>query len=101
MVPVARGFRWLGPPQHGTQGRVAQRLAQHSVGPEGGHDPGRVGRLPPQPFDQPFGLGPQALGLAARLVARLERRLSQRRTVKSPEPDASVVPSGLKASDQT
>jgi len=48
VVPVARGgFRRLGPPQHGTQGRVAQRLAQLAVVPEGFHDRGRVVLLPP------------------------------------------------------
>ena len=48
VVQVARGgFRRLGPPQHGAQGRLAQRRAQHPVGPEGGHDPGRVVLLPP------------------------------------------------------
>ena len=100
-MPVARnGFRRLCPPQHGTHGRLAQRLAQHPVGPEGGHDPGRVGLLPPERLHQSFGLGPQGLGLAAHLIAQLQRRRVPEADRESPEPDASVAPSGLKASDQ-
>jgi hypothetical protein len=48
VVQVALGgFRRLGPPQHGPQGRLEQRLAQRSLGPEGGHDLGRVVFLAP------------------------------------------------------
>ena len=48
VVQVARGgFRRLCPPQHGTQGRLAQRRAQLPVGPEGVHDLGRGVLLPP------------------------------------------------------
>jgi hypothetical protein len=41
-------FRRCRPPEHGSQGRLAQRLAQHSVGPDGIHDRGRVVLLPRQ-----------------------------------------------------
>src|SRR5262245_23156587 len=42
--------------QYGEQGRLTQRLAQPSVGPEHFHDPGRVVLLAQERFDQSFGL---------------------------------------------
>jgi hypothetical protein len=41
------GFRRSCPAQHGAQGRVAQRLARHSVGPDCVHDLDRVVLLAP------------------------------------------------------
>ena len=65
----ARDVGWrLRPPQHVTQGRLAQRLAQRLVRPQAFHD--RVVLRPSQLLDQ-FGLGAQGRGFAARLVARL------------------------------
>jgi len=99
IMRLARGVcRRLHLAQHGAKSRVAQRLSQRPVRPQCVHDRGRrVLLLPPQLLDQPIGLGPEGRGGAPRGVARLQRR----RTVKSPEPDARVVPSGLQASDQT
>ena len=68
------GFRRLRPPQHGAQGRVAQRLARNSVASDCFHDLGRVVLLAPQLLDQPFGLASHGRGLAPGLVARLQGR---------------------------
>ena len=51
------GFRRERSSQHLTQGRVAQRVAQRPVRPQGFRDRGRVVLLPPQLLDQPLGLG--------------------------------------------
>ena len=68
------GFRRSRPPQHGAQGRVAERLAQRAVGPKRFHDFGRIVLLAPQLVDQPLGLGSQGGGFAPGLVARLQGR---------------------------
>ena len=80
--------------EHRKLGGMAVRPAQRGVGPKHFDDLGRVILLPPQSFDEPF-------GLVSRLETHFMGVVFQSRTVKSPEPDASVAPSGLKASDQT
>ena len=48
-------------------GRHGAAARSRGVGPESFDDLGRVILLPPQSFDEPFGLGSKGLGLAARL----------------------------------
>ena len=74
-------------PQHREVGGMPLRPAQRGVGPERFDDRGRVILLPPQSFDEPFGLGSQGRGLAARLVARLQRR-------RVPQADREVAGAG-------
>ncbi len=62
--------------------------------------PGRSSpAIMPRPAVRPRAAGPRPRGAPG--SAPSSGAVSHRRTVKSPEPDASVAPSGLKASDQT
>ena len=69
---------------------MAQRLASAWSARNASATSSEVFISPPQPFHQPFGLGSQGLGLAARLVARLQRRGVPQADREVAEPDASV-----------
>src|SRR4051812_11359742 len=67
-------FRRHGAAQQSKVGGMALRPAQCRQGPETFDDLRRVVLLPPQSFDEPFGLGSQGLGLSARPVTCLQGR---------------------------
>ena len=99
-VHLRRGFL---PPAHGfPQSQVALQVAQAGVSPQPGNNLGWLTQLGKEAGHQTLGLGPQGLGLAAGLdLARAGDSVSHIRTVPSPEPDARLLPSGLKASEKT
>jgi hypothetical protein len=90
------GFRRQCLSQHSTQGRVAQRLAQRPVGPEAFRDLGQVVLLPTSRSAS----GPRAAASLRAWERFFNGSVSYSGTVASPEPDTSVAPSWLKASDQ-
>ena len=102
IMRIARGgLRWLRPPLHSAQSRLALRLAQHWVGSECFHDLGRVFHLAPQLLDQSFGRGSQGLSLAPGLAvnfavleknATVQYRCARSRSRIIPSSE-SVVPS--------